>query len=115
MVAGNGTGTQERVGTAPATVISGAPEDPVGVFRGVPLPAWERRGADRDIHDDGAEGIAKITIARPEVPNAFRHQTLFELAGDATMLFYLSEEGQEGRNAYQQHQQPDFAPFPRRP
>jgi naphthoate synthase len=61
-------------------VISGAPEDPVEAFRGVPLPAWERRGANRDIHYDVAEGIAKITIARPEVRNAFRPQTLFELA-----------------------------------
>ena len=38
-----------------------------------------------------------------------------QLAGDATMLFYMTEEGQEGRNAYQQRRQPDFAPFPRRP
>ena len=38
-----------------------------------------------------------------------------QLAGDATMLFYMSEEGQEGRNAYQQRRQPDFSPFPRRP
>jgi naphthoate synthase len=27
----------------------------------------------------------------------------------------MSEEGQEGRNAYQQRRQPDFSPFPRRP
>jgi naphthoate synthase len=40
---------------------------------------------------------------------------LQQLAGDATMLFYMSEEGQEGRNAYQQRRQPDFSPFPRRP
>jgi naphthoate synthase len=38
-----------------------------------------------------------------------------QLAGDATMLFYLSEEGQEGRNAYQEHRRPDFSRFPRRP
>ncbi|HEX3565519.1 MAG TPA: 1,4-dihydroxy-2-naphthoyl-CoA synthase [Acidimicrobiales bacterium] len=80
MVAGDGDGTPERGDAAPATVISGAPEDPVEAFRGVPLPAWERRGAYRDIHFDVAEGIAKITIARPEVRNAFRPQTLFELA-----------------------------------
>ncbi len=38
-----------------------------------------------------------------------------QLAGDATLLFYLTEEGQEGRNAYQQRRPPDFSPFPRRP
>jgi naphthoate synthase len=38
-----------------------------------------------------------------------------QLAGDATMLFYMTEEGQEGRNAYQQRRSPDFSKFPRRP
>ena len=45
-----------------------------------PLPAWDRRGDYRDIHFDVADGIAKLTINRPEVRNAFRPQTLFELA-----------------------------------
>jgi naphthoate synthase len=40
---------------------------------------------------------------------------LQQFAGDATMLFYMSEEGQEGRNAFQQHRPPDFGRFPRRP
>jgi naphthoate synthase len=38
-----------------------------------------------------------------------------QLAGDATMLFYMTEEGQEGRNAYQQKRKPEFWRFPRRP
>jgi naphthoate synthase len=38
-----------------------------------------------------------------------------QLAGDATMLFYMSEEGQEGRNAYVEKRDPDFSQFPRRP
>ncbi len=38
-----------------------------------------------------------------------------QLAGDATMLVYMTEEGQEGRNAYQQKRRPDFSKFPRRP
>ena len=38
-----------------------------------------------------------------------------QLAGDATMLFYMSEEGQEGRNAYVEKRKPDFSRFPRRP
>jgi naphthoate synthase len=37
------------------------------------------------------------------------------LAGDATMLFYMTEEGQEGRNAFNERREPDFSKFPRRP
>ena len=40
---------------------------------------------------------------------------LQELAGNATMLFYMTEEGQEGRNAFVQKRKPDFSKFPRRP
>jgi len=40
---------------------------------------------------------------------------LQELAGDATMLFYMSEEGQEGRDAYLEKRPPNFGKFPRRP
>ena len=40
---------------------------------------WQRQGDYGDILYDLAEGIAKITINRPEVRNAFRPQTLFEL------------------------------------
>ena len=38
---------------------------------------------------------------------------LQELAGNATMLFYMSEEGQEGRNAYLEKRKPDFNKFTR--
>ena len=38
-----------------------------------------------------------------------------QLAGDATRLFYMSEEGQEGRNAYLEKRKPDFSKFPRLP
>ncbi len=38
-----------------------------------------------------------------------------QLAGDATLLFYLTEEGQEGRDAYKEKRDPDFTKFPRRP
>ncbi|MCK6577065.1 MAG: 1,4-dihydroxy-2-naphthoyl-CoA synthase [Anaerolineae bacterium] len=37
------------------------------------------------------------------------------LAGDATMLYYMSEEGQEGRNAYVQKRKPNFRRYPWRP
>ena len=38
-----------------------------------------------------------------------------QLAGDATLLYYMSEEAQEGRNAYKEKRKPDFKKFPRRP
>jgi naphthoate synthase len=38
-----------------------------------------------------------------------------QLAGDATLLYYMSEEAQEGRNAYREKRKPDFSRFPRRP
>ena len=38
-----------------------------------------------------------------------------ELAGNATMLFYMTEEGQEGRNAYLEKRPPDFRKFKRQP
>ena len=38
-----------------------------------------------------------------------------QLAGDATLLFYLSEEGQEGRDAYKEKRPPNFGKFPKRP
>ncbi|MFZ4656285.1 MAG: 1,4-dihydroxy-2-naphthoyl-CoA synthase [Caldilineaceae bacterium] len=37
------------------------------------------------------------------------------LAGDATMLFYMTEEGSEGRNAYVEKRKPDFRQYPWRP
>ena len=38
-----------------------------------------------------------------------------QLAGDATLLFYMTEEGQEGRDAFKEKRPPDFGKFPRRP
>jgi naphthoate synthase len=38
-----------------------------------------------------------------------------QLAGDATLLYYMSEEAQEGRDAFQQKRPPDFSRFPKRP
>jgi naphthoate synthase len=40
---------------------------------------------------------------------------LQQLSHDATLLFYMTEEGQEGRNAYVEKRRPDFSRFPRRP
>jgi naphthoate synthase len=59
-------------------VIHPAP-DPLDELRALAPPAWQARGGYRDIRYEVAEGIAKITICRPEVRNAFRPQTLFDL------------------------------------
>ena len=92
---------------------------------------WQRSGPERgqdysDVPYDSAESIAKITVNRPEVRNAFRPTTLFEpshaftVARDApeigvTILTGTGEESQAGRNACRQRRKPDFDWFPRRP
>ena len=70
--------------------------------RGAPID-WQRGGGYEDIRYDTAEGIAKITIARPEVRNAFRPKTLFELSraftaaheDQAVGVIILTGEGDE--------------------
>ncbi len=71
--------------TTPATVISGKPVDPLDELRGLPAPEWVRSGSYGDLRYEVAEGIAKLTICLPEVRNAFRPQTLFELTDAFTL------------------------------
>ena len=40
---------------------------------------------------------------------------LQQLAGDATMLFYMTEEAQEGRNAFKEKRKPNFKKYPKLP
>ena len=40
---------------------------------------------------------------------------LQQLSHDATLLFYMTEEGQEGRDSFRQRRRPDFSKFPKRP
>ncbi len=40
---------------------------------------------------------------------------IMEMAGDATLMYYLLEEAQEGRNAFLEKRDPDFSKFPRFP
>ena len=61
------------------------------------VDAWEMRGHDKELG---------------QLAHAFVKQ---ELAGCATLLFYMSEEGQEGRNAYLEKRAPEFGQFTRHP
>ena len=38
-----------------------------------------------------------------------------QLAGDATRLFYMTEEGKEGKTAFLEKRRPDFSKYPRFP
>ena len=38
-----------------------------------------------------------------------------ELAGNATLLYYLTQEAQEGRNAFMEKRDPDYKKFPKFP
>lgn len=63
------------------------------------------------------EILEKSPIAIRSLKSAFNAELdgqagLQELAGNATMLFYMSEEGQEGRNAYNEKRKPDFRKYP---
>lgn len=40
---------------------------------------------------------------------------LMEFAGDATLMYYLMEEAQEGKNAFLEKREPDFDQFPKFP
>jgi naphthoate synthase len=40
---------------------------------------------------------------------------LMELAGDATLLYYLTDEAQEGKNAFLEKRDPNFDKYPQFP
>ena len=40
---------------------------------------------------------------------------LQQFAGDATMLYYTTDEGKEGKNAFLEKREPDFTQFPKFP
>ena len=40
---------------------------------------------------------------------------LQELAGNATLLYYMSEEAKEGKTAFNEKRKPDFSKYPRLP
>jgi naphthoate synthase len=66
------------------------------------------------------EILEKSPIALRFLKAAFNADTdglagIQDLAGDATMLFYMTEEGKEGKNAFLEKRKPDFSKFPRLP
>lgn len=70
--------------------------------------------------DWAREILAKSPVALRFLKAAFNADTdglagIQELAGNATMLFYMTEEGKEGRNAFLEKRSPDFSRFPRLP
>lgn len=73
------------------------------------------------LEDEGIEWaqeiLKKSPIAIRCLKSAFNAELdgqagIQELAGNATLLFYMSEEGQEGRNAYLEKREPDFQKYP---
>src|SRR5438445_210366 len=66
------------------------------------------------------EILQKSPLALRFLKSAFNADTdglagIQALAGNATMLYYMTEEGQEGRNAFLEKREPDFSRFPRLP
>ncbi|MCL6453660.1 MAG: 1,4-dihydroxy-2-naphthoyl-CoA synthase [Alicyclobacillus sp.] len=66
------------------------------------------------------EILEKSPIALRFLKMAFNADTdglagLQQLAGDATMLYYMTDEAREGKNAFLEKRKPDFSKFPRLP
>lgn len=81
----------------------------------VPLDQLEAEGVDW-----AEEILKKSPIAIRMLKSAFNAELdgqagIQELAGNATMLYYMSDEAQEGRDAYKEKRKPDFSKFPRVP
>ena len=81
----------------------------------VPLGRLEQEGVAW-----AEEILAKSPTAIRMLKRSFNADTdglagIQELAGDATMLFYLTEEAHEGSQAFLEKRAPDFRKYPRRP
>ena len=76
------------------------------------------------LHDEALQWAREILQKSPTairfLKAAFNADTdgqagLQQLAGDATLLYYLTEEAKEGKNAFLEKRPPDFSKFPRFP
>ncbi|XP_010510939.1 PREDICTED: 1,4-dihydroxy-2-naphthoyl-CoA synthase, peroxisomal [Camelina sativa] len=81
----------------------------------VPLDDLEKETVKwcREILRNSPTAIRVLKAALSAVDDG--HAGLQGLGGDATLLFYGTEEATEGRTAYMQRRPPDFSKFPRRP
>ncbi|XP_038704581.1 1,4-dihydroxy-2-naphthoyl-CoA synthase, peroxisomal isoform X2 [Tripterygium wilfordii] len=81
----------------------------------VPLENLERETIKwcREILRNSPTAVRVLKSALNAVDDG--HAGLQELAGNATLIFYGTEEGNEGKTAYMQHRRPDFSRFPHRP
>jgi naphthoate synthase len=75
---------------------------------------------ERETVDWCREMLVHSPTALRVLKSAFNAETdglagIQELAGNATALFYLTDEAQEGRNAFVEKRPPDFSKYPRRP
>lgn len=81
----------------------------------VPLKKLEEEGVNW-----AKEILEKSPLAIRLLKSAFNAELdgqtgIQELAGNATLLYYMSEEAQEGKNAYNEKRKPDFSKFKRVP
>ncbi|MBD3409917.1 MAG: 1,4-dihydroxy-2-naphthoyl-CoA synthase [Ignavibacteriales bacterium] len=81
----------------------------------VPVDRLEAEGVDW-----AEEILKKSPMAIRVLKSAFNaeldgQQGIQELAGNATLLYYMSEEAQEGKNAYLEKRRPDFGKYPKLP
>ncbi|KAJ0095990.1 hypothetical protein Patl1_16113 [Pistacia atlantica] len=81
----------------------------------VPLENLERETIKwcREILRNSPTAIRVLKSALNAVDDG--HAGLQALGGDATLIFYGTEEGNEGKTAYVDRRRPDFSKFPRRP
>ncbi len=81
----------------------------------VPLEALEETGVEwaREMLDYSPLALRMLKASLNAADDGLAG--IQQLAGDATLLFYMTEEAQEGKNAYVQKRKPDFAKFPKRP
>lgn len=81
----------------------------------VPVDELEKEGVQW-----GMEILEKSPLSLRLLKSAFNaeldgQQGIQELAGNATLLYYMSEEAQEGKKAYLEKRKPDFNKFPKLP
>ncbi len=81
----------------------------------VPIERLEAEGVDWAREILGKSPLAIRCLKAAFNADCDGQAGLQELAGNATLMFYMTEEGQEGRNAFLEKRPPDFRKYPWRP